>query len=248
VPKPSFVNNTLVDNSARDGSAFYIMNHKPLLMNNILWDSLAEDAVWGEIFLGDDPTWKSWVEGNTYGDAEVHYTDIQKGWNKGTGNFDADPKLSETTCSLSISSPCIGKGIDSVEVGGVWYQAPASDFFGRERPRPAGTRPDIGACEELTVDIPMVYGSIPADFALEQNYPNPFNPSTTIRYGLPQRSRVTLTIFNTLGQQVATLVRAEQEPGHHEVQFYASGLASGVYLYRLQAGDFVQSRKLLLLR
>ena len=88
----------------------------------------------------------------------------------------------------------------------------------------------------------------PVDFGLQPNYPNPFNPSTTIRYGLPSRSHVTLTVFNTLGQQVATIVQGEQEAGFHEAVFDASGLASGVYLYRLQAGDFVQTKRLLLLR
>jgi hypothetical protein len=88
----------------------------------------------------------------------------------------------------------------------------------------------------------------PVAISLSQNYPNPFNPSTTIRYGLPQRSHVTLTVFNTLGQQVATLVQGEQEGGYHEAVFDASGLASGVYLYRLQAGEFVQTRKLVLVR
>jgi photosystem II stability/assembly factor-like uncharacterized protein len=88
----------------------------------------------------------------------------------------------------------------------------------------------------------------PVSFSLLQNYPNPFNPSTTIRYGLPQRSRVLLSVFNTFGQQVAVLVREEQEAGYHEVRFVGSGLSSGVYFYRLSAGDFVQTRKLLLLR
>ena len=83
-------------------------------------------------------------------------------------------------------------------------------------------------------------------YALHQNYPNPFNPSTTIRYGLPSRSHVVLTVFNTLGQQVAMLVEGEQEAGYHEVKFEAGGLASGVYFSRLQAGDFLQTRKLLL--
>jgi hypothetical protein len=89
---------------------------------------------------------------------------------------------------------------------------------------------------------------VPTLSTLEQNYPNPFNPSTTIRYGLPVRSHVTLTVFNTLGQQVATLVNGEIEAGFHEAVFDASGLASGVYLYRLQAGDFVQIRRLVLVR
>jgi hypothetical protein len=88
----------------------------------------------------------------------------------------------------------------------------------------------------------------PQDFLLEQNYPNPFNPTTTIRYGLPQRSLVTLAVYNTLGQEVATLVNGEKEAGYHEVVFDASGLASGVYLYRLTTGSFSEMRKVLLLK
>jgi hypothetical protein len=89
---------------------------------------------------------------------------------------------------------------------------------------------------------------VPEGTTLMQNYPNPFNPSTTIRYGLPTRSHVTLAVFNTLGQQVATLVQGEQEAGFHEVQFDGSGLAGGVYLYRIIAGDYFQTKRLLLLR
>jgi hypothetical protein len=87
---------------------------------------------------------------------------------------------------------------------------------------------------------------MPGMVALEQNYPNPFNPATTIRYGLPLRSVVSLAVFNTLGQLVATLVQGEQDAGYHEVKFEASHLASGVYFYRLQAGDLAHTRKLLI--
>jgi plastocyanin len=87
-----------------------------------------------------------------------------------------------------------------------------------------------------------------ASFQLLQNYPNPFNPSTTIGYVLPQKARVTVTVLNLIGQELATLVRGEQEAGYHEVKFDGGGLPSGVYVYKLQAGTFVQSRKLVLLR
>ncbi len=88
----------------------------------------------------------------------------------------------------------------------------------------------------------------PVAFALHQNYPNPFNPSTTIRYGLPQRSTVSLTVFNALGQRVRQLVNEEQEAGYHEVKFDGTGLASGVYFYRLRAGGFVETKKFLFLQ
>jgi hypothetical protein len=92
------------------------------------------------------------------------------------------------------------------------------------------------------------FNAIPAAFALEQNYPNPFNPTTIIRYALPQARHVRLEVYNTLGQQVAQLVNGGQEAGYHEIQFDSSGLASGVYFYRLQAGTYVETHKLLLLK
>jgi hypothetical protein len=88
---------------------------------------------------------------------------------------------------------------------------------------------------------------IPATFTLEQNFPNPFNPTTEIRYGLPQHAIVQLAVFNTLGQQVAVLAQGEKQAGFHTIRFDAVGLSSGVYLYRLQANEFVLTRKLLLL-
>ncbi len=89
---------------------------------------------------------------------------------------------------------------------------------------------------------------LPAEFSLSQNYPNPFNPTTTIRYALPQRSQVNLTVFNTLGQAVSTLVNGTEEGGVHQVVFTGTNLSSGVYFYRLQAEGFTQIRRLLLIR
>jgi hypothetical protein len=85
-------------------------------------------------------------------------------------------------------------------------------------------------------------------FTLAQNFPNPFNPSTTIRYRLPVRSNVKLMVFNTLGQRVAILQNGEQDAGYYEVRFDARGLPSGVYFYRIMAGTFVETRRLILLR
>jgi hypothetical protein len=91
-------------------------------------------------------------------------------------------------------------------------------------------------------------GAAPGQFALAQNYPNPFNPTTTIRYRLTTRSRVTLKVYDVLDREVATLVSRVEEPGYKAVQFDAGGLASGVYFYRMQAGSLVDVKKLVVLR
>jgi len=90
--------------------------------------------------------------------------------------------------------------------------------------------------------------TIAYSFTLEQNYPNPFNPATTVRYSLPHKSQVLLAVYNTLGQRVAILVQGQQEAGSFEVTFDGSGLASGMYFYRIQAGTYVDTKRLLLIR
>lgn len=87
-----------------------------------------------------------------------------------------------------------------------------------------------------------------ADFTLLQNYPNPFNPSTTIRYQLPTAGKVVLDIYNLRGQKVAELVNGVQESGEQAVTFEATDLPSGVYFYRLKAGQQMGVRKMLLVR
>lgn len=89
---------------------------------------------------------------------------------------------------------------------------------------------------------------IPTEFGLFQNYPNPFNPATTIAFSMLQSSYVTLKVYNLLGQEVATLLEAHKPAGRHAVNFDASALGSGLYYYTLTAGDFKQSRKMLLIR
>jgi len=88
----------------------------------------------------------------------------------------------------------------------------------------------------------------PKEFKLEQNFPNPFNPTTTIQYQLPQDARVTLKVYDILGSEVATLVNEEQQAGYKEVKFNGSNIASGMYVYRLQAGDYVSIKKMLMIK
>jgi hypothetical protein len=108
---------------------------------------------------------------------------------------------------------------------------------------------DEGAISKLNIEELTLQGTgIPKEYLLEQNYPNPWNPSTAIRYALPQKSDVSLAVYTSLGQLVRQLVNGEQEGGYYDVVFHADGLASGVYFYRLQAGNFVATKKLLLLK
>ena len=95
--------------------------------------------------------------------------------------------------------------------------------------------------------VEVVYGAV-AEFALEQNYPNPFNPTTKINYSIKEKGNVELKIFDLLGSEIATLVNEEKTPGNYEVFFDASNLSSGVYLYTIKAGSFVQTRKMLLMK
>lgn len=89
---------------------------------------------------------------------------------------------------------------------------------------------------------------LPVKFSLSQNFPNPFNPSTTINYELPQKSNVTFKVFDMLGREVATLVNENKPTGSYSITWNARGMASGVYFYRLKAGNFVATKKLLLIR
>ncbi|NMB80361.1 MAG: T9SS type A sorting domain-containing protein, partial [Ignavibacteria bacterium] len=89
---------------------------------------------------------------------------------------------------------------------------------------------------------------IPTEFSLAQNFPNPFNPTTNIKFGLPKESNVTLRIFNILGEEVATLVNKVMPAGFHTVNFDASRLTSGLYIYRIEADNFVQVKKMMLMK
>ncbi len=91
-------------------------------------------------------------------------------------------------------------------------------------------------------------GGLVNNFVLEQNYPNPFNPSTTINYSLTERSAVSLKVYDVLGNEVASLVNTSQEAGKYDVQFDASALSSGLYIYTLNTGNFISSKKMMLLK
>jgi hypothetical protein len=99
-----------------------------------------------------------------------------------------------------------------------------------------------------TTNVENIFVTQPERFTLSQNYPNPFNPVTKISYAIPQNSFVELKVFNLLGQEVTTLVNKEKPAGNYEVNFNASNLPSGVYIYKMKAGDFIETKKMILLK
>jgi hypothetical protein len=146
-------------------------------------------------------------------------------WNKHTidGNLAGANTVFAADLTGNTYPDVFATGWDANDV--VWYENPS---------------PPTGI--ELLSDI------APTSYVLSQNYPNPFNPTSTIEFDLPKAHEVTLKVFNTLGEEVATLVDDAKDPGTYRTSWDASGMASGVYFYRLQAGDFVATKNLVLLK
>jgi hypothetical protein len=141
------------------------------------------------------------------------------------GHNTANPSFS---IAGTVGQPITGETSNESNIGhsGFWYQ----------------TIDIVTSVEQIPSAL------MPKEFRLEQNYPNPFNPTTTIKFALPQSSAVTLKLYDILGRDVATLVDNELEAGEHKVIFDAKDLASGIYFYQIQAEDFVQAKKLTLLK
>jgi hypothetical protein len=267
--RPLIENNIIVKNSAPQGGGVGIHQYiltpgPPVLINNTIAFNRATSGFGGGIYSqaspspvvintiawGDTGTQEIALSGGT--GIWVRNCDIQGGWPSDPSGINADPVFvtGDTMYNLMPVSRCIGRGIDSVQIGSVWYHAPTVDFDGHPRHRPLGPQPsDIGAQEEqITTDVEHGRVGIPTHFALEQNYPNPFNPKTGVRYQVPGVSEVKLVVYDVLGREVAVLVNEKKSPGTYEAHFDGSGLASGVYIYRMTAGTFTQTRKMVLLK
>lgn len=113
----------------------------------------------------------------------------------------------------------------------------------------AASRPNLKIFfTPLVTSVENENGELPSEYNLAQNFPNPFNPVTTIAYQLPQSGRVSLIVYDLLGAEVATLVNSVQSAGIHSVRWNAANVASGIYFYRLRAGSFTQTRKLVVIK
>jgi hypothetical protein len=129
----------------------------------------------------------------------------------------------------------------------IWYFASTTDLSFED---PGYT--DISQGNQINISTTAIEETslpgVPTKFALEQNYPNPFNPSTTIRYSISERAEVKLAVYDLAGRQVALLTSGVKNLGSYQLDFTAENLASGIYIYQLTAGEFIQSKKMALVR
>jgi hypothetical protein len=217
---PEIINNTICDNYAAEGGAVYSYLSHPYIENSILWNNGSSVHQSG-------------------GSVTATYSDVEGGWS-GTGNINVDPLFEDTLYHLSPGSPCKDAG----------NPAPACK-------NSDGTRNDMGAyggiTDSLIYHLTGLFGlndksQLINKYKLSQNYPNPFNPLTNIEFQIQNIEFVQLKVYNILGQEVVTLVSEKLTPGIYKYTWNASDLASGIYLYKLKAGNFTETRKMILMQ
>ena len=232
----SMTNNLFNDNRSTlgYGGAISCWGSNPVIVNSILW---ADTAYRYAEFFSD-----------TSSSPQITYCDISGG-HQGEGNIDVNPlfrdpdngdyHLMAIACGDPYDSPCIDMGAPTI----IDTLLDCDWGLGTERS-------DMGAYGggEVFVGIDEPIKNLPAKVSISQNYPNPFNISTMIKYELPQQSQVMIDIYDVLGRKVATLEDAIQPAGYHKLTWNAEGLSSGVYFYKIQAGDFIDTKKMMLIK
>ncbi len=268
---PEIANNVIVGNVSNGhlegGGGIYCRDSFPTVLSNTIAENLADSGgrggglycdgdsaltVKNTIFWGNDASQSHEIH-CPFAGPTVTFCNIQAGWS-GEGNIDQDPlfrnpdngdyHLMATYCGDSLDSPCIDAGDPNVLDDSLdcWHGLGTS-------------RSDMGAYAGANAGWPIAVkedesevGTVPKDFVLFQNYPNPFNSVTVLRYSLPRSGIASLSIYNVLGQRVATLVDGFTEAGEHGVVWDASGFSSGIYLARLEVGAHSRTIKMVLLQ
>jgi hypothetical protein len=246
-------NNAIIHNtSVLPGGGVYIWSSTGVyIRNNIIWGNLAPSNSQLRVQSSQ---------------AQIIYNDIDGGY-AGEGNINLDPDFILPGYYLNDTSPCIDAGKDSLAFNDI--EDPLNPGFALY-PSEGTLRNDMGVYGgPHRTDLPSIVTSVnentqqivPGNYLLYQNYPNPFNPSTNLQYAIGSQQFVTLKVYDVLGNEVATLVNEEKQPGVYIVEFNVAQvsrpeLSSGVYFYKLTAGNsstgsgqgFSETKKMILLR
>jgi len=232
---------TFANNSAGGsggGMHIYGMSHYAVLANSILWNNFPDD-VFGYVF--------------------PHFSNLEGGMG-GEGNFTMDPLFVDSTdFNLQEGSPCIDAGSSLVIINLDSLMLPGEDWMGDTiiNVNPSyygGNSPDMGTYESPFTGLLALNGiGLPDVFALHANYPNPFNPVTTIGYTLSEEATINITVYDITGKIVNNLVNNYKSSGYNSIQWNATNdkgapVSAGLYLYTIQAGEFRQTRKMVLLK
>lgn len=234
------INNTFAYNDVDSIGIAFGQSCDAVLINNIFWENAEEEI-------------KEYPNVNL----DVVHCLVQGGWS-GVGNINCAPIFNspeENDFKLQESSPCIGTGVDVIELNNIWYNTPLFDFEGESRPTPLGSMPDIGAYESIlgepvgidTNSIPLINNSL-------DNFPNPFNPTTTIEFSIQNDSKIDLSIFNIKGQKIKSLAQNDFTKGLHSIIWNGdddSGklVSTGIYYYKLIVSGRTEAvKKCLLLK
>ncbi|MHA2276346.1 MAG: T9SS type A sorting domain-containing protein, partial [Candidatus Kariarchaeaceae archaeon] len=244
--QPFLLNTTIAENSVDEGGAIYCLKSNPILVNSILWENSPQ-----EIFFEQSIDTSSIL---------ISYSDIKDSLggivtnNSGSvewleGNINNDPKFTnpvEGAFTLQDeTSPCFDTGIHNQIL---YYNQGLDSIFIPELSI-RGEKPDMGAFEVPSINNGIANNKgLLKSFALYQNYPNPFNPATKIKFSLPKQEKVKIEIFNALGQKIITLVNKTYRAGQHEIDFNGKYISSGVYFYRIEAGNFHDVKKMTILK
>lgn len=241
--KINLINVTMSENEADMGGGIYSEDSHQFLVNTILWNDSPQEMYFAPELPWSDPSSivvaYSDVQGDSTGIETNDFGSIY--WLQ--GNISTDPlfvDLGDGNFHLQEGSPCIDAGTAFyVWEGDTLVNVSSQDYV--------GSAPDLGAFEYGAISITQEAPQIPLKFTLNQPYPNPFNPTTTLEFSIPQTGVVTLTVYDLLGREAETILSRSLDVGHHTVQWNASNVPSGIYFVRMHAGDFTQTRKMLLL-
>ncbi len=260
---PTVFNNLIINNS----NGIYIANDQSFpqsefhIVNNTITGN-AGTGIWA-INTDDYAVIKNcilWENNNdllfTVANPIVSYSDIQDGNYNGTyGNISIDPLftngpleqyyLSQVNSGQSQQSPCVDSGSQTA------ISLELQVMTTRTDENPDLDQVDMGYHFYIGTQTGVKTkfdANIPENFELYQNYPNPFNPATTIRYTLAKASKTKIIVYDLLGKEITTLVNTKLNAGEHTVQWNTENMASGIYIYKLITNDFVQAKKMMLLK